>query len=181
VEFLANYYSEIKIFHIMAMMSWMAVLFYLPRLYVYHVEHMDKKEFVEVVEIQEYKLYYYIGVPALWASIISGLILFYIIDGFSEPWAHAKFTALIALIVYDYSMNYYRKQLLKGKCTKSGKFFRAYNEIPTYLSILIVTFVILKDIPVGFTIFMTALFAFIFYYLMKHAKEPNLDVVKQDR
>ena len=64
-----DHYKWILAFHIIALMSWMAMLFYLPRLFVYHVEHAEKKEFVEVVKIQEYKIYKYIGLPAFWATL----------------------------------------------------------------------------------------------------------------
>jgi len=158
----------------------MAVLFYLPRLFVYHVEHMDKPQFVEVVKIQEYKLYKYIGVPAMWASIASGVLMLVINPSLFDTglWIYAKLFLLAVLVAYDYSMEVYRKQLLNSACKKSGKFFRAYNEGPTLLSILIITFVILKDIPIYFTAFMLVLFAVVVYVLLKHAKEPNLDVVK---
>ena len=164
----------------MAFMSWMAVLFYLPRLFVYHVEHMNKPDFVEVVEIQEYKLYKYIGVPAMWASILSGALMLFLNPVLFETglWIYAKLFLLAILIGYDYSMEVYRKQLLNSTCNKTGKFFRAYNEAPTLLSILIVTFVVLKDIPIYFTAFMIVLFAVIVYVLLKHAKEPNMDVLK---
>ncbi|WP_024955284.1 CopD family protein [Sulfurospirillum arcachonense] len=176
-----DYYIYILIFHIMSFISWMAVLFYLPRLYVYHVEHMDKPQFVEIVEIQEYKLYKYIGIPAMWASIISGVVMLVLNPVLFETgmWIYAKLFLLVILIGYDYSMEVYRKQLLNGTCKRSGKFFRAYNEGPTLLSILIVTFVVLKDIPVYFTAFMLVLFAVIVYVLLKHAKEPNMDVLKK--
>nr|MDA3908270.1 CopD family protein [Sulfurimonas sp.] len=67
-----EYYMYILVFHIISFISWMAALFYLPRLFVYHVEHADKAQFVEIVKIQEYKLYKYIGVPAMWATLLSG-------------------------------------------------------------------------------------------------------------
>jgi len=175
-----DYYIYILIFHIMSFISWMAVLFYLPRLFVYHVEHADKPDFVEVVKIQEFKLYKYIGVPAMWASIASGTLMLFLNPALFDTglWIYAKLFLLAVLVVYDYSMDVYRKQLLNSTCKKSGKFFRAYNEAPTLLSILIVTFVILKDIPIYFTAFMLVLFAVVVYVLMKHAKEPNLDVLK---
>jgi putative membrane protein len=166
----------------MAFMSWMAGLFYLPRLFVYHAEHMDKPDFVKIVEIQEYKLYKYIDFPAMLATIISGVVMFILNPGLFDigPWAYAKIAALVLLVWYDLSMDHYRKQLLKKTCTKSGKFFRAYNEFPTLLSILIVTYVILKDVPTIFTGFMVLLFAFIVYVLLKHAKEPNLKVAEEE-
>ena len=178
-----EFYSYILIFHIMAMMSWMASLFYLPRLFVYHAENMDKKEFVEVVKIQEYKLYKYIDVPAMWATIISGTTMFILNPALFDIglWAYGKIAAACLLIAYDYSMNHYRKELLTDTCKKSGKFFRSYNEFPTLISILIVTYVITKELPVAFTAFMIALFIFIVYVLMKHAKEPNLKVAQEER
>lgn len=177
-----EYYQYILIFHIMSFMSWMAGLFYLPRLFVYHAEHMDKPDFVKIVEIQEYKLYKYIDFPAMIATVVSGIVMLVINPYLFESglWLYAKLFALALLIWYDLSMNYYRKQLLQGTCTKSGKFFRAYNEFPTLLSILIVTYVVLKDIPLIFTGFMIVLFAVIVRVLLKHAKEPNLKVAEME-
>lgn len=173
-----EYYAYVFIFHIMSFISWMAALFYLPRLFVYHVEHFEKKEFVEIVQIQEYKLYKYIGTPAMWATIVSGLCMLVLHPMLLETgiWLYAKLFVVALLIAYDYSMNVYRLQLLEGRCTKSGKFFRAYNEFPTLLAILIVTYVILKDVPVIFTLFMVCLFAFIVYFLFKHARPPKMDI-----
>ena len=70
-----QYYTWILTFHIMAFMSWMAMLFYLPRMFVYHMENIDKKEYIEIIKIQEDKLYRLIGVPAMWASILSGITM----------------------------------------------------------------------------------------------------------
>jgi putative membrane protein len=110
------------------------------------MENIDKKEFVEVVKIQEYKLYKYIGVPAMWATVLSGLLMIYLNDAIlsSGGWMHAKITVVILLIAYSHSLGKIRKVLEKDKCTKSGKFFRFYNEVPTILSLLIVIFVIVK-------------------------------------
>lgn len=175
-----EYYLYILTFHVISFISWMAALFYLPRLFVYHVEHSDKPQFVEIVEIQEYKLQKYIGVPAMWATIVSGLLMLILNPSIFESgiWMYAKLFLLLLLVAYNFSMEFYRKQLLNDTCKKSGRFFRAYNEIPTLLSILIVTYVILKEVPLFFTIFMIVLFAIIVYVLLKHAKEPNLDVLK---
>jgi len=165
---MVDYYLPILAFHIVAVLSWMAMLFYLPRLYVYHQEHSEKKEFVEVVKIQEYKLYKYIGVPAMWATIASGALMLFINPSLLKtPWMIAKLIVLVILIGYSFSLGVYQKQLEKDACTKSGRFFRAYNEVPTILGILIVTFVIIKDIPVLFSIGITLLFAFIMYMIMK--------------
>lgn len=177
-----EYYQYILIFHVMSFLSWMAGLFYLPRLFVYHAEHMDKPDFVKIAQIQEYKLYKYIDVPAMIATVLSGGVLFWLNPALFEmgPWAYAKIFAAAVLVGYDLSMNHYRKQLLLGTCTKSGKFFRAYNEFPTLISILIVTYVVLKEIPLIFTIFMLIVFSIIVYVLLKHAKEPNLHVAQDE-
>lgn len=169
-----EYYLPILAFHIIAVMSWMALLFYMPRLFVYHQEHSDKKEFVEVVKIQEYKIYKIIGFPAMIATIVSGITLIIINpELLKQPWFHAKLTVVLILIAYSLSLEYFRKQLEIDECNRSGKFFRAYNEVPTLLAILIVTYVILKDIPVVFSIGITLFFAFIIYMIMKPKKEKE--------
>ncbi len=167
---LMQYYLWIVIFHIMAMMSWMAMLFYQPRLYVYHTEHKNKPDFVEVVKMQEYKMYKYIGLPAMWATVISGLLMIYLrpeMLNLSDPWLFAKLFFAGLLVAYSFSMEYFRKRLEKGIYPKSGNFFRAYNEVPTVLSILIVGYVVVKTFSLLFT-FITLLFgAFIIYKVLR--------------
>ncbi len=167
-----EYYMPILAFHVISVLSWMAMLFYLPRLYVYHQEHSDKKEFLEIVKIQEFKLYKYIGAPAMWATVFSGAYLIYLNpDLLQGAWMHAKLTLVVLLVIYSISLEFFRKKLENDECQRSGKFFRAYNEVPTILAILIVTFVILKDIPVLFSIGITAFFIFIMYMIVKPKKE----------
>lgn len=169
-----EYYSWILTFHVISVMSWMAMLFYLPRLFVYHVENINKKEFVEVVKIQEYKIYKYIGFPAMIATLLSGIIMIIlnptVLDFNYSSWMYAKITALIVLIGYSHSLETYRKQLENNICKKSGKFFRMYNEIPTMLAILIVGYVITKTFSLLFTIIVILLFLFISYKIMKPKK-----------
>lgn len=167
-----EYYMPILAFHVISVLSWMAVLFYLPRLYVYHQEHSEKKEFLEVVKIQELKLYKYIGVPAMWATIFSGAFMIYINqDLLNMGWMQAKLGLIVILTAYSFSLEYFRLKLLNDECTRGGKFFRAYNEVPTILGILIVTFVIMKSIPVVFSIGITLFFVFIMYMIAKPKKE----------
>ncbi len=171
-----EYYLPILAFHVISVLSWMAMLFYLPRLYVYHQENSDKKEFLEIVKIQEYKLYKYIGMPAMWATIVSGVLM--IIANpelFKSGWFHAKLALVILLIAYSISLEYFRKKLENDICLRSGKFFRAYNEVPTILAILIVTFVILKDIPVLFSVGITLFFGFVMYKIMTVKEKVNND------
>jgi len=164
---MGQYYLEILVFHIMAVLSWMSLLFYMPRLFVYHQEHKDKKDFIDVVKIQEEKIYKVIGFPAMWATILSGGTLIYINPSLLDnDWMIAKLAVLVLMIVYSYSLEYFRKILEQDKCTKNGQFFRAYNEVPTLFAILIVTFVITKSIPIYFSIGITLFFGFIIYKIL---------------
>jgi putative membrane protein len=106
-----NYYLEILTFHIMAVMSWMALLFYMPRLFVYHQENSDKKDFTDVVKVQEDKIYRVIGAPAMWATIISGSTLIYINPSLlDQAWMIAKLLVLSLMIAYSFSLEYFRKR-----------------------------------------------------------------------
>ena len=166
-----EYYTWVLTFHVVAFMSWMAMLFYLPRLFVYHVENIEKKEFVAVVKIQEYKIYKYIGLPEMWATIISGITMIILnpilLDFQTSFWMYAKLTTLVILVYYSFSLEKYRKELDNNTCKKSGKFFRMYNEMPTMLSILIVGYVITKTFSILFTAIVILLFAYISYIIMK--------------
>ncbi len=169
MQFLESYYSWFLVAHIMAFMSWMAVLFYMPRLFVYHVEHKEKRDFVDVVKIQEYKIYYYIGIPALVVTYISGVCMLAIRPYLFESglWLYAKLFFVLLLTIYSFSMEYYYKRLVEGDYSRSGNFFRAYNEIPTYLSLLIVVYVITKTFSIGFTIGATLFFTYVIYKVFK--------------
>ena len=137
-------YDWILWFHILSFVSWFSALFYLPRLFVYHAENIHNTGFVEVVKVQEMKLFKYIGVPAMWATVISGLTLAYLFGFAGNGWIHAKITLVVFLIIYFYSMNKFRIEFLEDRCTKSGKFFRMYNEIPTILLLFIAGMVVFK-------------------------------------
>ena len=164
---MGEYYLGILAFHIMSVLSWMAMLFYMPRLFVYHQEHRDKRDFTDVVKRQEYMIYKAIGLPAMWATIISGGVLIYINPSLLEQnWMLAKLFFLILMIAYSFSLEYFRKILKEDRCVKSGQFFRGYNEVPTLFSILIVTFVITKSIPIYFSISITLFFGVIIYMIL---------------
>ena len=140
-----EYFSWILAFHVMSFISWMAMLFYQPRLYVYHSEHADNPGFVEVVKIQEYKLIKYIGTPAMWATILSGAAMLWPNPVLLKmPWMHAKLLFVTLLIAYHFTLEYHRKKLIENPHYKPGKFYRVYNEVPTLLMIGIVIFVVVK-------------------------------------
>ena len=140
-------YNWVLWFHIISMVSWFAVLFYMPRLFVYHAEHADNPGFVEVVKIMEFKIFNYIGVPAFWATLLSGITLIWLYPTNifqTGGWFHAKLFFVALLIGYFFSLGMLRKKLERDACTKSGKFFRIYNEVPTLLLLFIVALVIVK-------------------------------------
>lgn len=137
-------YSWVVWFHILSFISWYAVLFYMPRLFVYHAENIQNEGFVEVVKVMEMKIYKYIGVPAMWATVLSGAYLAYELGFGGNGWLHAKIFFVLILIAFFFSLGYFRVKFLNDECTKSGKFFRAYNEVPTLLLLIIVAMVIIK-------------------------------------
>jgi putative membrane protein len=150
----------------------MAMLFYMPRLFVYHQENSDKTDFTDVVKIQEYKIYYVIGHPAMWTTILSGATMLYLnSELLNQDWMIAKLILLVLMIGYSQSLNGFRKILEKDECDKNGQFFRAYNEVPTILAILIVTFVVTKSIPLYFSVGITAFFGFVIYKILTKKEE----------
>ncbi|ECW8955088.1 protoporphyrinogen oxidase HemJ [Campylobacter lari] len=146
LDFLTDWYLWIKMVHYLAFVSWMAGMFYLPRLFVYHTEHKDNKGFVEVVKIQERKLYFYIQTPAMIVTLISGSLMLHANKALmvGSGFMHAKLTCALLLIIYHLQNYYYLKQLQNDTCKKSGKFFRAYNEIPTILFIIIAIMMVVR-------------------------------------
>ena len=124
--------------HFAAFISWMAMLFYMPRLFVYHAENIDKPDFVKVVSKMERMLFNAIGWIALALTVFSGVLLILKNPGLMQAgYFHLKLTAALAMVVYHFVLMYYMKQFERGTCHKSGKFFRALNEIPTLIMFVI--------------------------------------------
>ncbi len=136
----------IKAIHVISVITFMAVVFYLPRLFVYHLENKDKKEFVDVIKVMEYKLHKFIGIPSFWLVLLTGLAMLFINPSVfkSGGWIHAKITLALLMLGYYVSLAVFRKKLENDNCSKSAKFFRVYNEIPTILLILIVILAIVR-------------------------------------
>ena len=143
-----NTYLLFKSLHLIAVISWMAGLLYLPRIFVYHVENFEKKESTEIFETMERKLYLYIMRPAMLLSWLFGIILIYIlgIESFSYLWIQIKLVLVIILTIYHEYLGRCMRLLKSGDNNKSSKFFRIINEIPTVLLILIVFIVIFKPL-----------------------------------
>ena len=143
-----NYYLLFKSLHLITVISWMVGLLYLPRIFVYHVENHHKKETSDIFKTMERKLYYYIMLPAMTLSWIFGLVLFLIIGlaYWSLLWIKIKFIFIVLLTIYHFYLGTCLEKLKNGQNTKSSKFFRIINEIPTLLLILIIFIVIFKPI-----------------------------------
>lgn len=154
------------------------MLFYLPRLFVYHVENKDKKDYTDIVKIQEYKIYKYIGMPAMWATVVSGLFMLFLNPDIlsSGAWMHGKLLVVLLLMIYSFSLEKYRIELEKDQFTKSGNFFRAYNEVPTILALLIVAYVITKTFSILFTVITLLIGAFIVYKVLNQKPKVTKDV-----
>lgn len=141
-----NTYYWLRFWHFMAFISWMAVLFYLPRLFVYHAENIDNKHYCEVVKIQERKLFHGIGWIAMIVTIVTGVAIWLLAkpDLIRLGYFHIKLTCAVLLIIYHFSLWHYLKQFAADNCFKSGKFFRFYNEVPTIIMAFIVYAMIIK-------------------------------------
>jgi len=143
-----NLYLIIKSLHLIAVISWMAGLLYLPRIFVYHVENYEKKEATNIFEIMEKRLYNYIMRPAMLFSWIFGIILIYLngLDVLSNLWMQIKLALVIILSGYHEYLGKCLMSLKNRTNTKTAKFYRYINEAPTILLILIVFIVIIKPL-----------------------------------
>ena len=143
-----NSYLLFKSLHLIAVVSWMAGLLYLPRIFVYHVENREKKEAADIFEVMEKRLFYYIMRPAMIFTWIFGLILIYLngIEIFSQLWMQLKIVLVILLSVYNDYLGKCLFSLKNNTNIRSAKFFRIINEIPTVMLIFVVFLVIFKPI-----------------------------------
>ena len=143
-----NYYLLFKSLHLIAAISWMAGLLYLPRIFVYHVENSEKKEATEIFETMERKLYFFIMRPAMIATWLFGIILIYIngLDFLSQLWMHIKLGLVVLLTIYHEYLGICLKSLKLNTNTKTSKYFRIINEVPTIILIVVVFLVIFKPL-----------------------------------
>ena len=143
-----NTYLLLKSLHLIAVVSWMAGLLYLPRIYVYHVENKEKKEATEIFEVMERKLFFYIMRPAMIFTWIFGLVLIYLngIEIFSQLWFQIKIILVILLSAYNDFLGKCLVSLENSTNVRSAKFFRIINEIPTVILIVVVFLAIFKPI-----------------------------------
>jgi protoporphyrinogen IX oxidase len=144
--FFAEYYLVFKALHLIAAFAWLAGLFYLPRLYVYHVSQIPGGETDRLFQTMERRLLHAIMNPAMIAVWLLGIML--VIAGgsdiFTQGWFHAKLTAVLLMSGFHGLLARHRKEFVENRNQKSEKYYRAINEIPTILLIAIVFLAILK-------------------------------------
>ena len=143
-----NSYLLFKSLHLISVVAWMAGLLYLPRIFVYHVENNEKKQATDIFEVMEKRLYFYIMKPAMILTWLFGIILVYLngLEIFSQLWIQLKFVLVILLSIYHEYLGKCLYLLKNNTNTRSAKYYRVINEIPTIILILIVFIVIFKPI-----------------------------------
>ena len=143
-----NTYLLFKSLHLIAVISWMAGLLYLPRIFVYHSQNNTQQDISEVFKVMESKLFFYIMTPAMILSWVFGLILIHEVgfDKLGQTWMILKLVFVTLLTLYHFYLGKILGQFKVDLNTHSHKFYRFINEIPTLLLILIIFVVIFKPI-----------------------------------
>lgn len=140
-----NTYLWVKAFHIIAVMSWMAGMLYLPRLYVYHTAVAVGSEMDKTFQTMERRLLRYIINPAMIITFALGIWLIFIIGMENlSGWFHAKMTLVLLMAAVHGFLARCRKKFVRGQNTYSAKFYRILNEVPTILMIFIVILAVVK-------------------------------------
>ena len=146
-----NTYLLFKSIHLIAVISWMAGLLYLPRLFVYHsgsLENKKSENLVSTFKIMERRLFIYIMNPAMIASWIFGVLLIHTIgmDNFGSIWLQLKLLFVVILTIYHFFLFQCLRKFAKDNNSYSSGFYRIINEIPTILLIIIVFIVVFKPL-----------------------------------
>ena len=143
-----NTYLLFKSLHLISVISWMAGLLYLPRIFVYHSQNNTQPVISDVFKVMERKLFYYIMTPAMVLSWLFGLILIHEIgfDDLASLWLQLKLILVIFLTAYHFYLGSLLNKFKEDSNKKTSKFYRYINEIPTLMLILIVFIVVFKPI-----------------------------------
>lgn len=143
IFFVHEYYLWLKAFHLIAVIAWMAGLFYLPRLFVYHVESQNPQT-QNTLAVMEKRLYQIIIMPAMHGAVLLGALLLVLPGLLTSGYMHIKMLCVFGLLVFQFYLDRCRRHLANGTNKKTSRFFRIINEIPTLLLIVIVICVIVK-------------------------------------
>ncbi len=141
---MADAYSWAKFLHIISVIAWMAGLFYLPRLFVYHTTAEVGSDKSETFKIMERRLLKAIMNPAMISSWIFGLWLVYLLDAYFDLWLMLKFSMVLLMTIYHMVLSGHVRKFAQDQNKNSERYFRIINEIPTLLMVAIVFFVIFK-------------------------------------
>ena len=135
-------FNIIKVIHILSIISWMAGLLYLPRIFVYHANTKITEETSNTFKIMERRLYWYICTPAAYTSWITGLILSFYIG--LQLWLILKIFFVIALTIFHFLCGKWLTSFVENNNLHSQKFYRFTNEIPTAILIVVIILVVFK-------------------------------------
>ena len=143
-----NLYLLFKSIHLIAVISWMAGLLYLPRIFVYHAENIENINSSNIFKTMERKLFYYIMTPTMILSWIFGLMLISTLgfDVFNQLWMQIKLVLVLLLTTYHFYLGKCVNSFAKDQNNNSAKFYRIINEAPTILLIIIVFIVVFKPL-----------------------------------
>ena len=143
-----NVYLTFKSLHLIAVISWMAGLLYLPRIFVYHSDVRNNREQSETFKLMERRLYFYIMNPAMILSWIFGILLIHTqgLDSLNFLWMKVKLGLVIILTGYHLYLLSLLNEFQIDNNSKSSKFFRYINEVPTVLLIIIIFVVVFKPL-----------------------------------
>ena len=140
-------YPWIKALHLVAVVTWFAALFYLPRLYVYHAMARDRgeRQAIDYFTVMERKLYRGIMTPSMIAVLVLGGVLLYLNPAWlGQGWMHAKLALVVLLVGYHHACLAYLKQFAAGRCRRGHRFFRVFNELPVIALLAIVILAVVK-------------------------------------
>jgi putative membrane protein len=143
-EFLAGLYPWLKALHVIAVIAWMAGIFYLPRLFVYHAESAPGSHKSETFKVMERRLLRAIMNPAMIATWVFGLLVAFAGDWWAAPWLHAKLVLVLAMTGFHGWLARCRRDFEHDRNRYSARTYRIANELPTLVMILIVVLVVVK-------------------------------------
>jgi putative membrane protein len=143
-EFLAPFYPWLKALHVISVIAWMAGIFYLPRLYVYHAESAPGSEKSETFKVMERRLLKAIMNPAMIATWVFGILVAFAGGWWTAPWLHAKLVLVLVMSGFHGWLARCRRDFAGDRNRYASRTYRIANEVPTLLMILIVILVVVK-------------------------------------
>jgi putative membrane protein len=137
-------YTWLVAFHVIAMVAWMAGIFYLPRLFVYHADAEAGSDKSETFKVMERRLLRAIMTPAMIATWVAGVALAIWSEAYREPWLMAKVALVVAMTALHFWLAARQRDFARDANTRSARTYRLVNEVPTLLLIGIVILVVVK-------------------------------------